>query len=52
VIIARAAVKNDASIRVLEKIGMKFWKYGQCEGIENAAYFKLDRNDFHPTGLG
>lgn len=40
-IIGRAHTENKASIRVLEKIGMRFWKYGACEGFTNAAYYSI-----------
>ena len=45
-IIGRASLDNPASIKVLKKIGMEFWKCDECEGIENAAYYRLTRNDF------
>jgi len=40
-IIGRASLENTASLHVLEKIGMKFWKHAPCEGIENSVYYKL-----------
>lgn len=40
-IVGRAALANIASIRFLEKIGMKFWKREPCRGIENAVYYKI-----------
>ncbi len=43
-IIGRASQENIASIKVLEKIGMKFWKKDVCEGIPNSVYYKLDKN--------
>lgn len=45
-IIGRAAIRNLASIRVLEKLGMSFWKYDACEGIPEAAYYRLTREEF------
>ena len=45
-IIGRAATANKASIRVLEKIGMQFWKQGDCLGIDDAAYFKINREQY------
>lgn len=45
-IIGRAAQENSASIRVLEKIGMKFWKQGSCEGILNSSYYKITKSEF------
>lgn len=43
-IIGRTAKENIGSIRVLEKIGMKCFKNGECEGIEDASYFKVTRS--------
>lgn len=43
-IIGRAANENKASFRVLEKIGMGFFKRGECLGIEDASYFKIERS--------
>jgi len=40
-IIGRTAADNLASIRVLEKIGMTFWKKAPCEGIENSVYYRI-----------
>lgn len=40
-IVGRVAKENKASIRVLEKIGMRFWKEDKCEGIENALYYRI-----------
>lgn len=41
-IIGRADLENKASIRVLEKIGMKFWKEDAFEGIGNGVYYKIE----------
>ena len=40
-IIGRAAKANVASVRVLEKIGMQYWKEDGCEGIEGAEWWRL-----------
>lgn len=40
-IVGRTAQENRASIRVLEKVGMNFWKIDECEGIENSRYYKI-----------
>lgn len=40
-IIGRAAKANVASIRVLEKLGMEYWKDAPCDGIEEAVYFRI-----------
>jgi RimJ/RimL family protein N-acetyltransferase len=44
-IIGRSARKNYGSIRVLEKIGMKFWKNDSCKGIQDSVYYKITRNE-------
>ena len=41
-VVGRVASKNKASIRVLEKLGMTFWKEDECNGIENSLYFRLE----------
>ena len=46
-IIGRASFENKASIRVLEKIGMTFWKTDDCNGIENSVYYRLTKEQFH-----
>ena len=40
VIVGRVAAENIASVRVLEKIGLKYFKKDVCNGIENARYYK------------
>ena len=42
-IIGRAALANKASIRVLEKLGMTYWKMAPCHGIEDACYYRIGR---------
>ncbi|MEM6265353.1 MAG: GNAT family N-acetyltransferase [Bacteroidota bacterium] len=42
-IVGRTASANMASIRVLEKVGMKFWKKAPCEGIEDSVYYRISR---------
>ncbi len=39
-IIARVAVNNKDSIRVIDKLGMRFWKTDLCHGHE-ANYYRL-----------
>lgn len=46
-IIGRSATDNTGSIKVLEKIGMKFWKNAPCEHIDNSSYFRIDKSDYH-----
>ena len=45
-IIGRASRENTVSLRVLEKIGMDFWKYGSCEGIPKAVYYRISKTRF------
>ncbi|MFD2562569.1 GNAT family N-acetyltransferase [Aquimarina rubra] len=45
-IIGRVDGENKASIRVLEKLGMKFWKKDPCNGIQNSSYYKIHKSDF------
>lgn len=45
-IIGRAAKENKASIRVLEKLGMSFWKIDTCKGIENSVYYKISKSQY------
>lgn len=40
-IIARSSIENKASIRVLEKIGMQFWKKDHCDGIGESVYYRI-----------
>lgn len=42
-IIGRTANENKSSFRVLEKIGMTYFKNGECHGIKDASYFKVER---------
>ncbi len=41
-IIGRASQDNIASVKVLEKLGMEFWKYDTCDGIPNSVYYKME----------
>jgi RimJ/RimL family protein N-acetyltransferase len=45
-VIGRAAASNSASLRVLEKLNMRFWKWGSCEGIPFAAYYRISQEEF------
>jgi len=40
-IIGRTARDNSASVRVLEKIGMSFWKEEACEGIKDSLIYRI-----------
>ena len=46
-VIGRSSIENQASINVLEKLGMHFWKNDSCEGIENAVYYKINKKQHH-----
>ena len=41
-IVGRASKENKASIRVLEKIGLHYWKDEKSEGMGNCEIWKLD----------
>ncbi len=45
-IIGRAAAANQASLRVLEKLQMNFWKREACEGIPDAVYYRISREEY------
>ncbi len=47
-IIARVSAQNKSSLRVIEKLKMVFWKYDYCSGIENAMYFRMNKNNYDP----
>ena len=42
-VIGRAARANTASIRVLEKLGMAYWKDDACKGIDDSVYYRIRR---------
>ena len=48
-IIGRAATAHIASIKVLEKVGMKFWKSAPCKGIQNAVYYSITKEQYVNT---
>lgn len=43
-IIGRASQDNPRSIRVLEKLGMRFWKKAPCEGIEDSVSYRIQHS--------
>ena len=45
-IVGRSASANQASIRILEKIGMKYWKKDTCDGIQDAVWYKIDKETY------
>jgi len=42
-IVGRSAKANFASINILEKVGMRFWKADTCDGIADAVWYRIDR---------
>ena len=42
-IVGRVAPENKASVRILEKLGMKFKKEGSCHGIEDARIYSISK---------
>jgi RimJ/RimL family protein N-acetyltransferase len=46
-IVGRVIPENIGSVKVLEKIGMYAWKTGQCHGLENARYYKINIEQFN-----
>jgi RimJ/RimL family protein N-acetyltransferase len=58
-IVGRVAAENTASVRVLEKLGMRLWKTGPCGHDPAASIYRLDRpwvrvgpNKTAPHGCG
>lgn len=45
-IIGRAAKENIASIKVLEKLGMTYYKTAPCEHISGAVYYKISKEEY------
>ncbi len=50
-VIGRASRDNLASVKVLEKLNMKFWKFDDCKGIANSVYYKLNKEQYD-LGVG
>lgn len=46
-IIARVAIANKASIRVLEKLGMAFWKEATSPHLDRAYYYRMTKTEYH-----
>ncbi len=44
-IVGRTARENTASVRVLEKLGMTFWKRAPCEGIIDSVFYRIRRDE-------
>ncbi|WP_297706388.1 GNAT family N-acetyltransferase [uncultured Eudoraea sp.] len=45
-IIGRVARQNKASIKILEKLSMVYWKNDSCKGIENSLYYKITKDQY------
>ena len=43
-IIGRVATENVGSIKVLEKLEMKYWKKAPCDGIDDALYYRITKD--------
>lgn len=41
IIIGRSLKRNSASIKVLQKVGMSFWKSSVCHGTDECVYYKI-----------
>lgn len=46
-IIGRSAIENLASIKVLNKLNMKYWKTDTCEGIGKSVYYRINKKQFY-----
>jgi RimJ/RimL family protein N-acetyltransferase len=51
-IVGRTAKENRRSVRVLEKLGMKFWKKDECHGIPEALIYRIRKNEHLSLGQG
>ena len=40
-VVGRTSKANSASVKVLEKAGMKFWKEGRAHGLVDVQYYKM-----------
>lgn len=49
-IVGRAVPDNTASIVVLKKLGMQFWKKSACHGIAGAHYYRLTIQEYLKNG--
>jgi ribosomal-protein-alanine N-acetyltransferase len=45
-IIGRVARENKASIKVLEKLSMDYWKNDNCKGIEDSSYYRITKEQY------
>jgi len=45
-ILGRAVPDNLASISILEKLNMRYFKHDTCYGFENAIYYRISKEEF------
>ncbi|MEN8928108.1 MAG: GNAT family N-acetyltransferase [Flavobacteriales bacterium] len=45
-ILGNSAIENKKSIRVFDKLGMKFIENKTCDGIEDAVRYRISKNEF------
>lgn len=45
-VIGRASIDNAASIKVLEKLNMKFWKNGDVQGLNKSVYYSMTKDQY------
>lgn len=45
-IVGRSVKENIASVKILEKIGMQFWKKDTCDGLPNAVWYQIDKETY------
>lgn len=45
-IVGRVARQNSASIKVLEKLSMDYWKNDTCKGIEDSLYYRITKEQY------
>jgi len=38
--------ENNASVKVIDKLGLEFYKKGACKTIDDANYYKIKRDQF------
>ncbi|MBR9860151.1 GNAT family N-acetyltransferase [bacterium] len=46
-VLGRTSKHNIASVKVIEKCGMEFWKEDICEGIPDSLYYRIDQEIFY-----
>lgn len=51
-ITGRSAAENIASIKILEKLGMKFLRLEECHGIPNARVYSINKWEYSENSNG